>query len=286
MRKRLRKRLADVLPSEEASRVYSSFDIVGDIAIVKTPNASTAQAVAVQIMATHRSVKTVLSQTSAVAGDYRVRKLKLLLGENKTATKYKEFGCMFSVDVEKCYFSPRLSHERQRIANLVVDGETVVNMFSGVGCFSIVIAKAHPHTRVYSIDVNPTAIKFMRDNIRVNRVYGNVVPILGDSAEIIRAQLRGVADRVLMPLPEKALAYLPYAVSALKSTGGWIHYYDFQHATANEDPVEQTKQKVSQKLGELGVKYLFASSRVVRSTGPNWFQTVLDIRVTSQPSKF
>ncbi len=237
-------------------------------------------------MATHRSVKTVLSQTSAVAGDYRVRKLKLLAGEDKTATRYKEFGCMFSVDVEKCYFSPRLSHERQRIANLVADGETVVNMFSGVGCFSIVIAKAHSHSRVYSIDVNPTAIKFMRDNIRVNRVYGNVVPILGDSAEIIRAQLRGVADRVLMLLPEKALAYLPYAVSALKSTGGWIHYYDFQHATANEDPVEQTKRKVSQKLGELGVKYLFANARVVRSTGPNWFQTVLDIRVTSQPSKF
>ena len=84
-----------------------------------------------------------------------------------------------------------------------------------------------------------------------------------------------------MPLPEKALEYLPYAVSALKTSGGWIHFYDFQHATGDEKPVEKTKLKVAQKLDSLGVGYSFVFSRVVRSTGPNWYQTVLDIQVTS-----
>ena len=193
-------------------------------------NIVNAQEVANQIMAIHKSVKTVFTQTSPILGDFRVRELKLLAGENKTNTKHKESGCVFAVDVEKCYFSPRLSHERLRIASLVKSGETVVNMFAGVGCFSIIIAKTVNQTKVYSIDVNPVAVQYMEENVRVNRVYGKVIPLLGDSKDIINAQLQGKADRVLMPLPEKALEYLPYAVSALKKDGGWIHYYDFQHA--------------------------------------------------------
>ncbi len=245
-----------------------------------------AEKVANQIMALHRNVKTVFAQTSPIRGDFRVRELRLLAGEDKTSTKCKESGCVFAVDLEKCYFSPRLLYERSRIASLVEGGETVVNMFSGVGCFSIIIAKAVSQTKVFSIDVNPTAVQYMEENVRINRVYGKVIPLLGDSKDIINAQLQGTADRVLMPLPEKALEYLPYAVSALKKHGGWIHYYDFQHAMGNEKPVEKTKLKVAQKLDSLGVGYIFAFSRVVRSTGPNWYQTALDIQVTSLPSKF
>jgi tRNA (guanine37-N1)-methyltransferase len=281
LRKRLREKLSVALPSEELRKVYNSFDIVGNIAIVKVPNENTANAetIAKQIMAVHKNVKTVFLQTSPILGDFRVRELKLLAGENQTSTKHKESGCTFTVDVEKCYFSPRLSHERSRIASLVKSCETVVNMFSGVGCFSIIIAKTVPETKVYSIDVNPTAFQYMVENVKLNRVYGKVFPLLGDSKEVIQAQLQGVADRVLMPLPEKALEYLPCAVSALKKSGGWIHYYDFQHAVGKEDPTEKTRLKVAQKLDSLCVNYAFVYSRVVRSTGPNWYQTVVDIHV-------
>jgi tRNA (guanine37-N1)-methyltransferase len=280
--------LSAYLSSEELSRIYNSFDIIGDIAIIKVANHNVvfAETVARQIMAIHKGVKTVFAQTSPILGDFRVRELKLLAGEGKTSTKHRESGCVFAVDVEKCYFSPRLSYERSRIARLVKSGETVVNMFAGVGCFSIIIAKTVPQTKVFSIDVNPTAIKYMKENVKINRVYGKVTPLLGDSKDIINMQLQRKADRVLMPLPEKALEYLPYAVLALKPSGGWIHLYDFQHATGNEDPVEKTKLKVAQKLGSIGVGYRFVFSRVVRSTGPNWYQTALDTQVDSLPSKF
>ena len=288
MRKRLRKKLSLTFSSAELNLIYNSFDIIGDIAIIKVSNGNivNAEKVASQIMAVHRNVKTVFAQTSPILGDFRVRNLRLLAGEDKTSAKCKESGCVFAVDVEKCYFSPRLSHERLRIASLVESGETVVNMFSGVGCFSIVIAKIVTQTKVFSIDVNPIAVQFMKENVRINRVYGKVIPLLGDSKDIINVQLQGKANRVLMPLPEKALEYLPYAVSALNKRGGWIHYYDFQHATGNEKPVDKTKLKIAQKLDSLGVGYIFAFSRVVRSTGPNWYQTALDIQVTSLPSKF
>jgi len=110
--------------------------------------------------------------------------------------------------------------------------------------------------------------------------------LLGDSKEIIMADLEGTADRVLMPLPEKALEYLPYAICSLKKQGGWIHFYDFQHAFGKENPAEKTQLRVAEKLDGLGVDCVFAFSRVVRRTGPNWYQTVLDIRVDSLPNKF
>ena len=108
--------------------------------------------------------------------------------------------------------------------------------------------------------------------------------MLGDAKEIIESQLQGVADRVLMPLPELAFEYLPSAVAALKKSGGWIHLYDFEHASSKEDPAEKTERKAAAKLDSLGVQYMLAYSRVVRSTGPHWYQTVLDIQVAS--SKF
>jgi len=97
---------------------------------------------------------------------------------------------------------------------------------------------------------------------------------------VSRLLFRLELGRVLLFLMQ-VLEYLPYAVSALKKRGGWIHYYDFQHATRNENPAEKTKLKVAEKLDRLGISYIFAFSRVVRSTGPNWYQTALDVQVIS-----
>jgi tRNA (guanine37-N1)-methyltransferase len=288
LRKRLRDKLSETLPAETLSKVYNSFDIIGDIAIIKIPpsNIANAEKVAKKIMAVHRNIKTVLTPVTQITGDFRVRKLNLLAGEDKTSTIHKEAGCIFMVDVEKTYFSPRLSYEHKRIASLVKSRETVVNMFAGVGCFSIIIARTITPVKVYSIDINPTAVDCMEKNVKINKVQDSVFPILGDSKDIISAQFGGLADRVLMPLPEKALEYLPYALSALKPSGGMVHFYDFQHASGKENPIVKTKLMVAKKLDNLGVSYVVANSRVMRPTGPNWYQTVLDIQVDSLPNKF
>jgi tRNA (guanine37-N1)-methyltransferase len=281
LRKRLKETLQQVLPSGGSLNVYNAFDIIGDIAITKVPNSSEAygKIIAETIIRVHRSIKTVLVQDSPVAGNFRIRRLKHLAGENKTRTIHKENGCFFAVDVKACYFSPRLCHERKRIAQQIKPNETIVNMFAGVGCFSIVIAKKVSSAKVFSIDINPFAIKYMEENIRLNRVYGKVIPLLGDAKTTIENQLRHCADRVLMPLPEKAFEYLPYALSALKASGGWIHLHTFAHATKTETPVEKVKQKVTEELQILGVDYESPLVRVVRSTGPNWWQLVADIHV-------
>ncbi|MEM3760926.1 MAG: class I SAM-dependent methyltransferase family protein [Candidatus Bathyarchaeia archaeon] len=276
----MKKILSTVLPKDALFYVYNSYDIVGDIAILRLTGKSMrySQIIAETIMDVHRNVRTVLVQTGPVCGDFRIRKLEHVAGENKTVTLYRESGCLFHVDVEKCYFSPRLFYERMRIAKQVEDKEVVVNMFAGVGCFSIVIAKHSKVEKIYSIDVNPVAFQYMQENVRLNRVYGKVVPILGDAKEVIEKRLRHVADRVLMPLPEKALEYLPYALLTLKKSG-LIHYYDFEHALKSENPIEKVKLKVAEKLEDLNVVFDFVFGRVVRSTGPNWYQVVLDIAI-------
>lgn len=281
MTKRLKTLLSEILPAEELSDVYNSYDIIGNIAIIRLTKETKKhkKKIARALMSTHTKVKTVVAQTNGVTGEFRLRKLTHVAGEKKTFTTHKESGCVFDVDVKNCYFSPRLLHERMRIVQQVKEGDVVVNMFAGVGCFSILIAKHANAKKVYSIDVNPTAVKYMKENIRMNRTFGKVIPILGDAKKVITKNLRHKADRVLMPLPEKALEYLPFALLALKKHGGWIHYYGFEHAGKNEDPVEKAQLKVSEKLRNLGVAFAASSGRVVRATGPNWFQIVLDIEI-------
>lgn len=281
MKKRLKNFLAEVIQPEELVHVYNSYDIVGDIAVIRLNENSRkhGKIIAETIMKVHRNIKTVLGQVTPVSGEFRLREMEHLAGENKVVTVHRESGCFFSVDLEKCFFSPRLFYERMRIAKRVKSGEIIVNMFAGVGCFSIIIAKYSNAEKIYSIDLNPTAVKHLKENIKLNRVYGRVIPIEGDAKEIIQNRLCRAADRVLMPLPEKALAYLPYAILALKKSGGWIHYYDFEHAVKSEVALEKAKAKVTGKLEGLGVNFEFPFGRVVRTVGPNWHQVVLDFFV-------
>jgi tRNA (guanine37-N1)-methyltransferase len=273
--------LKDKLKPHELAVLYKSYDIVGDIAIIRVHGVleKKVQLIAEAIQKTHKKVKTVLLQTGPVSGDFRLRDLRWVAGENKTETVHKEFGCLFKVDLKEVYFSPRLSYERRRIASLVKPNEIVVNLFAGVGCFSLIIAKFSKVEKVYSIDINPKAVRYMKENILLNKLVGSVVPLLGNAKEIVEKKLRGVADRVLMPLPEKAFEYLEHALMALKPAGGFIHYYTFEHAFKRESPIEKAETKVSGKLENLEVKFDIPFGRIVRTTGPNWYQVVLDIQV-------
>jgi tRNA (guanine37-N1)-methyltransferase len=278
------------IPSYKTSD-YPTFDLIGDIAIIRIfSNLEMIQTdikkAAQSILNDNKNIKTILLQSSSIKGNYRLRKLDYVLGEKKTLTIHKENGCLFSVDLEKCYFSPRLQYERNRILNQIQPNEVIINMFAGVGCFSILIAKRIKSIKIYSIDINPTAITFMKKNIQQNRVFNRVIPILGDAKKIVEKQFVGVCDRVLMPLPEKALEYLPSAIKSLKRSGGWIHYYDFEYAKKDENPILKIIKKVGQKLTALNIKYEIVNSRIVRSIGPNWYQIVLDIRLFKIQNKF
>ena len=276
----LKKALNGLIEDAEIQHLYGGFDIVGNIAVIKIPDSllSKKNIVAAALLEQVKPVKTVLMQSTPVSGEFRTRTLELIGGEDKTKTEYREYGCIFMVDLATAYFSPRLSNERQRIADLVQPGETVANLFAGVGIFSIIIAKKVPKTRIYSIDINPNAHQQALENIKINKLSEKVIPILGDARDVV-SEIKGKADRVLMPLPEKATEYLNTAQVVLKPPFGIIHYYTHTYASRRENAFKEPAKVVEKVLKN---RYSIISQRIVREVGPRWYQVVLDLKVSIQ----
>ena len=271
--------LAGILTPEETAQVYSAFDQIGDIVIVKIPDSlmPKKELIAKAVLGNIKTAKAVFAQVSAVKGDFRIRDLEFVAGENRTITEYKEHGCRFKVDVAKTYFSPRLSTERQRISEMVGDNETIVNMFAGVGTYSIVIAKANRTCTVYSIDSNSAANDLCIINAKINKVQDRVVAICGDASEVIKNQLQGRADRVLMPLPERAKEFIEPAVLALKEKG-IVHYFAHIKADGKKEAQELGLQDASDAFKSYDHNVM--AVRVVREVGPRIYQIVADVSVS------
>ncbi len=272
----LKKTLESILTSKESDYLISAFDQIGDIIIVRIPDSllSKKELIGETLLEQVKSAKSVFYQSSSVEGKFRTRDLEVLAGDNKTETEYKEYGCRFIVDVEKVFFSPRLSSERIRIAELVNHGETVTNMFAGIGMFSIIAAKKKKCT-VYNIDINPDATRLCEKNIVLNKLVGNIISIHGDATEVIRNQLENKSDRTLMLLPEKSDEFLDSAILSTKSNGV-IHYYSHIHADKKSDAAKLSEQHF---LEVTPVKSTILGSKIVRPVGPRFYQTVVDVRI-------
>ncbi|MCK4424760.1 class I SAM-dependent methyltransferase family protein [Candidatus Bathyarchaeota archaeon] len=271
--------LEDKLQPHLLASLPRAIDFVGDIAIIEIPPELESHKVLVgeAILKLHKNVHTVLAKAGAVSGVYRLREFNVIAGKPKTDTVHKEYGCRYHVDLARAYFSPRLSNEHNRVASLVKEGETVVDLFAGVGPFSILIAKTHGNVKVYAVDMNPHAVEFLKKNIRLNRVYGKVYPLSGDAKQIVKQRLCGVADRVIMNLPEKAIKFVDAACEAIKPTGGVVHFYSFVKASDSLENVTQRFMNAVKGSGRNVEKILF--SRFVRATAPYEWQAVLDVKI-------
>ena len=276
MTKMLKKALASILTENESQQLISAFDQIGSIIIVRIPDSliSKKKIIGETLLEQVKTTKSVFFQSSPVEGDFRTRNLELLAGDDKTETEYKESGCRFIVDVEKTFFSPRLSTERERISNLVNDNETIVNMFGGIGMFSILSAKKKSCT-VYNIDINPDASTLCEENTRLNKLKGNVISLNGDASDIIKKELQNSANRVLMLLPERSDEFLDSAISSLK-TNGIIHYYSHIHADKKQDAAKLSENHFL-KTNTIHSKIL--NSKIVRPIGPRFYQTVVDAAI-------
>jgi tRNA (guanine37-N1)-methyltransferase len=278
-RKSLAQVLEDRLPPHLLASLPRALDIVGDIAIIEIPAELKAheRLIGEAILIVHKNVRTVLAKAGAVSGTYRLRGFEVVAGENKTATIHKEYGCKYHVDIAKAYFSPRLSQEHNRVASLVKKGGTVVDLFAGVGPFSVLIAKNNAEAEVYAVDMNPEAIKLLERNIRLNKVENRVIPIQGDAKQTVEERLMGIADRVIMNLPEKALEFVDTACKAIKPAGGTVHYYAFIRLP---DSLKNAQQRFSKAVEKAGRKMdAFLSAKTIRETAPYEWQVVLDARI-------
>jgi tRNA (guanine37-N1)-methyltransferase len=273
----LKEAVTGILSKKEIGDLYGAFDQIGDIIILRIPDSlvSKKEIIGNVLLEKVKTAKSVFYQCSPVSGDFRTRKLELLAGENKTETEYKEHGCRFIVDVEKAFFSPRLSTERDRIANLIQDGETVINMFGGIGMFSIIAAKKKK-CMVYNIDINPNASRLCEQSINLNKLVGKVESITGDATKIIEERLTGIGDRILMLLPERSDEFLDSAIKAAKKNGT-IHYYCHVHGDKKNEVSRLAKEHF---LEVMKTKAEVFGSKIVRPVGPRFYQAVVDAKLS------
>ncbi|MFX1398986.1 MAG: class I SAM-dependent methyltransferase family protein [Promethearchaeota archaeon] len=239
--KTIEETIENKFPKDLLKLVPKSYDIIGDIALIEfddpqlqnIPNSENfKKEVSKGLIKVNKRVKTVFEKLGKVSTKYRLRDLRLLGGKGNTETVYKENHCIFKLDVMTTYFTPRLVFERKRITSCrIAPKEKIADLFAGVGPFSIQIAYNH-NVSIFSFDINPKAYRYLVENIKMNKLKGEIYPYNIDIREIIEPSneigkfLKKQFDRVIMNLPEKSLDYLDVACFLLKGKG-IIHNYQF-----------------------------------------------------------
>jgi len=266
----LREALRNRLNPEELKLVPRSFDIIGDIAILEIPEEleNKKSIIGDALLKTFNNIKVVANKKTRIETEFRTRALEIISGEKRKETVHREYDCLYKLNVETVYFSPRLGTERMRIASQVRDNERVLVMFSGVGPYPILISKKSRPKEVYAIELNPEAFRYLKENIALNRV--DVTAVRGDVRE--ETKKLGKFDRIVMPLPKDAGNFLNVALPALKKNGV-IHFYDFAH---NE---WESIEKVKKICRELGYEIEILKAVKCGSHSPGIFRICVDLRV-------
>jgi len=273
----LKQLLKGRLTKEELEKLKTSFDILGDIAIIEIPDElkKKEKEIARALVKVNPHIKTVMKKLGERSGEYRLRKLEPVLGR-KTETEVKEHGCVFRLDVMKAYFSPRESTERQRVAEAVKPGETVLVMFSGIAPFAITIAKKQPKVgRVYAVEINPDAHKWAIENVRINKVGGRVFPLCGDARRAC-TKFYGKCDRVIMPLPKEGHRFLPIAIKCLKPGMGTIHFY---YVGMKDSMFRTATDVVKMECRKLGRKCRITGQKAILPYSPGSYKVCIEFSV-------
>jgi len=237
---------------------FHSFDRFGNIALVKFSRdvkIKDKKEFANKLLNENPAMRTVLEKVGGFKGRLRKQETKYLLGEKTKEVLYKENGCVFRFNIDKTYFSPRLSNERKEIAGLIKKGEEVLVMFAGVAPFPIVIARNSKAEKIFSVEINKEASKYAEMNIELNKVRNRV--------EIFQGDVKRIADKfhkngkkfdvIVMPRPQLKESFLHEAfILSKKNTR--IYYYDFCGMEEKEKIIE--KIKIEAKKNRKKIKIL------------------------------
>ena len=263
----VKKTLGDRLDIDTES-LRGGWEKIGDILIVELPAALEGKKLEIgkELLKLFPKSKSVVNRR-AIEGTHREPEIEVIAG-GETETIHKENYCIFKIDVSKVMFSAGNVSERQRMAAISNNTETVLDMFSGIGQFSIPLAKHSRPRKVYAIEKSPVTFEFLKENVRLNRL-GNVEPILGDCREVKTPE----CDRIIMGYffePEK---YLPRAIESLASNGT-IHFHDIVMKKDIPKRTEELKKKI-EKFG----RDAEITHRIIKSYAPSRWHVVFDLEV-------
>ncbi len=237
-----------------------SYDNFGNIIVVRFPKKfklKDKKNFAKKLLKKQKGIRTVLEKKEKIKGRLRKLSTGYIAGENTKEVLYRENGCVFRFNIDKTYFSPRLSNERKEIASGIKKGDMVLVMFAGVAPYSIVIAKLSKAKKVFSNEISREANKYAELNIKLNKVKDKVELLPGDIKRLVRTgKIKERFDVIVMPRPQLKETFLHEAFLLSKS-GTRIYYYDFCKTDEVDFAVEKIKkeaEKNKKKIKILKVK--------------------------------
>ena len=256
------------LTNEEIENLRTSFDTIGDIVILEIPeNLQDKKQIIGDAALKFTKRKAIYMKKSAIKGTTRVRDLEFLSGVDDSVTIHKEHGARLKLDVREVYFSPRLATERKRVMESVKDGEKILDMFCGIGPFPIVIAR-NKNVNITAVDINESAIRYLNENIKLNKLEGRIETYCGDIREVSKS-FNLKFDRIIMNLPGLAYTFLDVAVDLIND-GGIINYYEFS------DSYEQGIKRLKDACRKVGKEVEIINTRKVKSTSPGEWHVAID----------
>ena len=266
--------LKDELSEDEIETLRTSFDTIGEIVILEIPdNLEDKKQIIGDAALEFTKRRSVFMKKSAIKGTTRVRDLEFLSGIDDSVTIHKEHGARLKLDVREMYFSPRLATERKRVMESVNDDEKILDMFCGIGPFPIVIAR-NKNVDITAVDINESAIRYLKENIKMNKLKGSIETYTGDIAVVSNA-FKTKFDRIIMNLPGLAYTFLDLAVDLIEEDG-IINYYEFS------DSYEQGINRLKNACLKKNKKVEIINTRKVKSTSPGEWHMAIDGKVTSE----
>ena len=259
------------IPGPLRDELPTRWEMLGDVLVLRLPEALARWEDAVaRAYADVLDAKSVLLDEGGIEGPMRRPVVRLIFGDD-TVTTHLENGILFRFDASEIMFSSGNVDERVRVSRLDCDGETVLDMFAGIGYFSVPIAVHQSPARVIACELNPTAFRYLEENVRLNRVKEVVEPVLGDNRSLPG---ESVADRVFMGYVRTTHEYLGTARRLIRD-GGVLHY----HETC---PCEllpgRPLDHLRRVFGEENVEVLRYNR--VKSYSPGVAHMVVDARIT------
>ncbi|MFX0074628.1 MAG: class I SAM-dependent methyltransferase family protein [Candidatus Hermodarchaeota archaeon] len=280
---KLKNALEGILTEEELSFLPRGFQTIGDVAIIKlNPKLLDKKIlIANKYLELLPSLKSVYLNSGKVKGKFRTPEMiEYLVGIENSVVKHKEHGVIYKFDFTKIMFSMGNLRERKFLTTLVEDGETIVDMFAGIGYFSLPIAKHSKVKKIYSIELNPESFEYLTENIKLNHFEDIITPIKGNSKEeVVNLSKSGVkADRVIMGVFPAPKDFIKEALMLTKVEGTIYHY----EGIVEKEQYIELFNEFNEITEEGGYRSKLLAKRFVKSYGPGLYHVVLDIKVVQK----
>ncbi len=272
---RVRARLRRVAPGRLADAMPAGYQRLGRVLLLRLPAAYRPYlGVLGEAWRQELGVATVLTQVGPVDGELRRPRVERIAGA-ATETEVVEHGIRWRLDAAELMFAAGNRTERQRAGHLVRPGETVVDLFAGIGYFAVPAALVGRAARVVAVEKNPLAYRYLLENAERNRVADRVDARLGDNRSVPLD--RGGADRVFLGYLPDAVPWVGRAVELVRPDGGWLHV----HAVADaRGPQDATAARVEAAVARTGGSVTEPpATRTVKPYGPGRTHVVVDARV-------